>query len=203
MRLSSFLVTTVLLVSVALFAQHGAGGGGSHSGGSASSTSMASSHSFTSSSSHSTSSASAPKSFAKGSGAQQAKSSHSLLHPFRKSKPEQAAVFTPTWTCVRRPCPICPTGQARNGKGACAPVTNACLAAYGFSCGGQYWSNDCNALAGQLASQQRFITNSDPSETLIYQTLLAQYEQCVNRYRFGAYGLGFLAFDEGNLFALP
>ena len=206
MRLSSFFVAPVLLVSVGLFAQHSSGGGGSHSSGSASSGSMASSHSITSSSSHSSSSArtssASPKQLAKESSTQETKSSRSLFHPFRKPKPSQPAVLARSWPCLRRPCPVCPTGEARNGSGGCAVVTNACVSAYGFSCSVQYWSNDCGALARQLEAQRRGIQGRyDLSGSVIYQTLLDQYEQCVRRYRFGAFGS--LAFNDVNLFGLP
>lgn len=205
MRLSSFFVTPVLLFSVALFASHSSSGGGSHSG-SASAGSMASSHSVASSSSHGsssarTSSASPSKQSARESGPQETKSSRSLLHPFRKPKPVQPAVFTHSWPCLRRPCPVCPTGEARNGRGACAAVTNACVSAYGFSCGVQYWSNDCSALAHQLEAQRRGTKGHfDPSGAVIYRTLLDQYEQCVRRHRFGTFGS--LAFNDVNLFGL-
>ena len=143
-----------------------------------------------------------PNNLAKESSPQETKSSRSLLHPFRKPKPSQPAVLARSWPCLRRPCPVCPTGEARNGSGACAVVTNACVSAYGFSCSVQYWSNDCGALARQLEAQRRGIQGRyDLSGSVIYQTLLDQYEQCVRRHRFGTFGS--LAFNDVNLFGLP
>jgi hypothetical protein len=66
----------------------------------------------------------------------------------------------------------------------------------------QYWSNDCAALAGQLAAQRRQMQNRiDPSETLIYQMLLDRYEQCVRLDRFRSPGS--FAFNELNVFDVP
>src|SRR5208282_6104714 len=152
MRLSGFVVPAILLVSVALLAQHSSGGGGSSSGGShsgsggsSSSASSSSSHSFAGSASHvgstgaaashsSSSKSPSPSPSTKANASAEKKSSRSLFHPFRKSQPAQSVDFKRPWPCVKGPCAVCPRG--RNGNGACAVASNVCAYGQYFSCGG-------------------------------------------------------------------
>jgi hypothetical protein len=213
MRLSGFVVPAILLVSVALLAQHSSGGGGSSSGGShsssggsSSSASSASSHSFSGSASH-VGSTSAPASHSssskspstKANASAEKKSSRSFSHPFKKSKPVQSAEFKRPVPCLKGRCAGCPRGQSRNGYGACAVASNVCSSGQYFSCGR---FGDCNALAQELAELKRQMqSQSDYGQSLRYRALQEQYEQCLRRFssgRFGAY-----AFDNAFLFDTP
>lgn len=224
MRLSGLVVISILLLSAALIAQHASGGGGSasfsgssgsggshggYSGGSGSSASSTSSHSSSSSfshgastgavSSHSSVSSSASSKVSststKGSASPEQKSSRSFFHPFRKSKPVQSAEFRRPIPCLRGSCATCPSGQARNGKGACVIASNSCSTGQswnGFSCGvAQDWFNNCRALEDQLTAQERQMQGQhDPGQSLRHQQLRNQYEQCLRRFSlepFGAY----------------
>jgi hypothetical protein len=111
----------------------------------------------------------------------------SLRHPFRKPGPVQTAEFKRR-PCRKEPCAVCPPGESRNG-GACVVLGSVCPAGLvwnGFACGSRYWLNDdCRALAEQLAEQQRQMRGqNDPGQSLRYQLLRQQYEQCLERYRF-------------------
>lgn len=212
MRLSSLVVAAILLVSVTLLAQHASGGGGggggsssggSHggsSGGSGFSASSTGSHSFSGSASHvasagspssrpSSTSSSSKVSSAKQNASLAKKSSRSLLHPFRKPKPVQSAAFKRPAPCVKGFCTPCSSGESRNGKGACVITSNACSSGQawnGFACGVPYWSNDCEALAGQMADQRRQMEGqSDYGQALRLRRLQDQYDQCLRR--FGSY----------------
>jgi len=53
----------------------------------------------------------------------------------------------------------------------------------GFACGGQYWFDDCSALANQLEAERRHMQGqSDPGRALFHRLLLQQYESCLARY---------------------
>jgi len=219
MRLSGLVVAAILLVSVTLLAQHSSGGGGSSSGGShggysgasSSYVNSAGSHTSSGSASHvaSASASSHPSpsskvSSTKGNAALEKKSSRSLLHPFRKPKLVQSAEFKRPVRCLKGPCPVCPLGQSRDGNGACVVANNVCSSEQswnGFACAVPYWSNGCEALAEQLAVEEREMRGqNDPGQSLRYRVLQDQYEQCLMRSRlpFGTY-----AFDDAILFDLP
>jgi hypothetical protein len=68
-------------------------------------------------------------------------------------------------------------------------ASNLCLTGQfwnGFACGMQYrFNDDCRALLEQLAEQQRQMRGQDdPGQSLRYQLLRQQYEQCLERSRF-------------------
>jgi hypothetical protein len=55
--------------------------------------------------------------------------------------------------------------------------------------------HDCSSLARQLEAQRRQMRGrNDPGQSLIYQTLLSQYQQCMARY--GLQPFGSFAFNE-------
>lgn len=220
MRLSGLVIAAILLISATLLAQHSSGGGGSssggsshggYSGGSASSASSASSHASSASALH-VSSTSAAGSHAssssklppgKGNAAPEKKSSRSFFHPFRKPQPVQNVQFKRPVTCLKAPCPVCPSGQFRGGN-ACGVATNACASGQswnGFACGAPYRFDDCGALAAQLEAERRHLQGqSDPGQALYYRLLLQQYQSCLARSNSRAFGSAFLA---DSLFALP
>lgn len=211
MRLSGLVVAAILLASVTLLAQHSSGGGSSHGGGgstsSASSRSSSSggsgvsesSHSSGSSASHVASTGAASKlSSTEKNGSLEKKSSRSFFHPFRKAKTVQRAEFKRPVPCVKgRNCAVCPPGGSRYGNGACAVPSNGCLAGQswnGFGCGVPYWSNDCDALAEQLAAlRQQMQGQYDYGESLRLRLLQQQYERCMGR--FGSYPFSAFLFD--------
>jgi hypothetical protein len=207
MRLSGLVYPAVLFVSATLFAQHTSGGGGSasfggssgsgashgsYSGGSVSSASSASSRSSSSGASHVASSGvSSPSSKlppGKGAAEPQKNTSRSFFHPFRKPKPVPSADFRRRVPCLKEPCGICP----RNGKGSCTVASNVCGAGQswnGFACGSPFRFSDCGSLADQLAAQERQMRGqSDPGQMLFYRLLRRQYESCLARPGFRAYG---------------
>jgi hypothetical protein len=215
MRVSGLVLAAILLVSITLLAQHSSGGGGGSShGGSSSSGSSHSSfaggssvsgHSSGSSPSHagSTGAASSHSSPAsklsstKEIVSPEKKSSRSFFHPFKKAKPVESAEFKRPASCLKgRTCPVCPPGGSHFG-GACRVASNGCLAGQswnGFSCGAGYWSNDCNALAEQLAAErQEMQGQNDYGQSLRLRMLQQQYEQCLRR--FGYYPFSALLFD--------
>jgi hypothetical protein len=108
-----------------------------------------------------------------------------LKHPFKKPKSVADNKRPP---CRKEPCPVCPPGESRQGKGACGPVfaNNFCGAGQlwnGFTCG-QTWWEDCQALAHELAAERQQMQGQvDPFQSLRYQRLQEQYDQC--RARFG------------------
>jgi len=113
-----------------------------------------------------------------------------LRHPFKKSAPVQTAEFKRR-PCRKGPCAVCPPGESSTG-GACRLPGNMCstgLFLNGFACGTQYrFNDDCRVLAEQLAEQQRQMRGqNDPGQSLRYQSLRQQYEQCVERSRFHGY----------------
>ncbi len=208
MRLSGLVLAALLLVSVTLLAQHSSGGGGfsgshgGYSGCSGFSASSANTHSTSSAASHvSSPSSSSPSSKVSSSTRENAspekKSSWSLLHPFRKSNPPQKAAFKRPAPCLKGFCTPCPSGEARNGKGACVIESNACSYRQswnGFSCGLPYWSNDCDALAQQMVTQRRQMKGqNDYGQGLRLRMLQDQYEQCLRRY--GSYAFSSLLLD--------
>ena len=212
MRLSGLVVAAILFVSATLLAQHSSGAGGSSSGGShssssggSSSSSSASSHISSSSASHvastgaatshlspSTKLSSAKLPSAKVNAAPEKQGFRSFLrHPFKKSAPVQTAEFKRR-PCRKEPCAVCPPGGSHNG-GACVVPSNVCSTGQfwnGFACGStQYrFNNDCRALLDQLVGQQRQMRGQDdPGQSLRYQSLRQQYEQCLERSRFHGY----------------
>lgn len=215
MRLSGLVVAANLLLSVTLIAQHSSGGGSSHSGSSGGSPSSLSSHSSFSdgsgasvsnhnsgsSVSHvgraSAASPSSKVSSTKENASPGKKSSRSFFHPFRKTTPVQSAAFKHPAPCLKgRPCPVCPAAGSHFG-GACVPANNGCQAGQswnGLTCGVAYWSNDCNALAEQLAAQREQMQGqSDYGQSLRLRMLQQQYQQCLSR--FGSYPFSALLLD--------
>jgi hypothetical protein len=204
MRLSSFVVASILLASTTVLAQHSSGGGGgSHGGGSSSSASSAGSYSSgasrsygsTSTASHSSSSSpsKSTSSSSKQSAAPEKQSSRSFFHPFRKAKPVESAELKVPSFCLKGSCAACPGGQLRGTSGACTLARNACSAGQawnGFACGTQGLFTDCNRLARELAEQrEQMQSQSDYGQSLRYRFLQQQYQQCLQRSstRFGAY----------------
>jgi hypothetical protein len=117
----------------------------------------------------------------------------SLRHPFRKPAPVKTAEFLRPPPCLKAPCAVCPPGQSRNGNGPCVFTSNVCPPwqfGNGFGCGTQTaWFSNCRALADQLAEQQaRMRGQNDPGESLRYQVLKNQYEQCIRRFGSGFFG---------------
>jgi len=209
MRLSGLFVALTLLVSSlsvsTLWAQHSGGGSGSSGGGGSHGGFSGSSHSSSSSTAGSTAHASgvstssshpSPSSNSKTNSESDKKSSRSFFHPFRKPVETSSLLRPPK--CLKQPCAICPTGGLHNG--ACVAPSNSCLygnVGNGFACGTQGFSADCRILAGQLAAHRRGLLGaSDPSQGLIHQLLLDQYQQCLRR--FNSY-----AFNGGLLFDVP
>jgi len=194
---------------------HGGSSGGSassvsshssFSGGSGGSVSSTSNHSSGSSASHvgdtgtasSHPSPSSKVSSTRENPSPEKKSSRSFFHPSRKTNPVQRAEFKRPAPCLKgRSCPVCPPGESRNGNGACTVASNGCQAGQswnGFACGVGYWSNDCNALAEQLAAQRRLMQGqNDYGQSLRLRLLQQQYEQCLGR--FGSYAFSSLLFD--------
>jgi len=211
MRHSGLVVATILLVSATLLAQHssgsggssgGASSGGSHGGYSGGSSSSASTGGHVSSSSAShvgstgmassrspvSSNVSSKVSPTKENVTPEKKGFFSALrHPFRK--PVQKAEFNRT--CLKGPCPVCPPGESRNGRGACA-ASNVCtigLSLNGFACGTPAWSDDCRVLAAQLAEgQQQRPGQDNPDQHRRHHFLLNQYQQCLDRSRLALFG---------------
>ena len=214
MRLSGLVVAAILLISVTLLAQHSSAGGGSSSGGSshggssfsAGSSTSVSSHSSTASSgssrvSHGTSSSAKAGSNARthapehSASATPEKKNHILFWRHKEPTPKAPteAAFITTGCKKGRIC-TCPGGGIPNAAGKCFVRTQVWCSGVGVgnggTCGGQYWANDCRALAEQLAEEKRRIESQDDyGESLRYRTLENQYEQCLRRSRlpFGAY----------------
>jgi hypothetical protein len=118
-------------------------------------------------------------------------------HPFRKATPVRTSEFRRPPRCLKQPCAVCPGGGSRHG-GECGIANNVCAGGQswnGFSCSPQYWFRDCSALARQLEAQERQMRGrNDPGQSLIYQTLRNQYEQCMAR--FGLSPLGSFALND-------
>jgi hypothetical protein len=120
-----------------------------------------------------------------------------LRHPFKRPSPVQTVEFKRPAPCLKKPCALCPPGGSRNG-GACVVASNVCSAGQfwnGFACGStQYrFNDDCRALLDELAAQQRQMRGqNDPGQSLRYQSLRQQYEQCLERSRFHGYSSAFL-----------
>jgi hypothetical protein len=204
MRLSGLAVAAVLVVSTFLFAQHSSGGssgGGGHaaSGGSSASYSAPSMSSAshvggTSTMAHSSPSSSSKTVSSKDASVEQ-RSSRSFFHPFRKPVPVKPAEFSTRVVCLKAPCAVCPSGQARGWKGGCYTQANACQAGQswnGFTCGVQGFLDDCTNLAQELARQKQLMrSQNDYGQGLRYQWLMNRYQQCLmhSRSAFGPYAL--------------
>lgn len=210
MRLPGLVVAAILFVSAALLAQHpsgasGSSSGGSHSSSSGGSSSSASSHISSNSASHvagtggaashlspSAKLPSAKLPSAKADAAPEKQGFRSFLrHPFKRPSPVQTAEYKRR-PCRKEPCAVCPPGESRNG-GACVVVSNVCSTGQfwnGLACGStQYrFNDDCRALLDQLVAQRRQMQGqNDPGQSLRYQSLRQQYEQCLERSRFHGY----------------
>ena len=213
MRLSGLVVAAILFVSAALLAQHPSGASGSSTGGShssssggSSSSSSASSHNSRSSASHVAGTGVAASHLPSSSKLPSAKVNAMpekqgfrsfLRHPFKRPSPVQTAEFKRP-PCRKEPCAVCPPGESRNGNGACVVASNVCSTGQfwnGLACGStQYrFNDDCRALLDELAAQQRQMRGqNDPGQSLRYQSLRQQYEQCLERSRFHGYSSAFL-----------
>jgi hypothetical protein len=223
MRRFGFVVASILLVSTVLFAQHTSGSSSasfsgsssaaaSHSSGGSFAASSGSHYASTSSTHTSAASASSHSqstrvSTTKGAPQPERKSTRSFFHPFRKPKPVEHAQF-PRRPCFKGNCSICPPGQSANGRGLCVVMANTCQAGLvwnGFSCGQNWWFNDCSYLAAQLAAQRRHMQGlNDPGQSLIYQTLRTQYDSCLARGGFEGFGgFSFYALNDGSFLDMP
>jgi len=219
MRLSCLVIATSLIMSTMVLAQHTSGGsgsgGGSSSHGASSGGSFSASHSsggFGSSGSSApiaapvskSSSSIAIKSPYVKQDAQAGKASgHSFFHPMRKAQPAEKTGFIRPQTCWRKPCGVCPSGQSRNGRGACVPVSETCLAnplSLGLYCStSDWWANQCGALANELAAEhQRLHGRHYLGDSVQYQRLKEQYEECLQRMGY-MYGLADYALYGGVL----
>jgi hypothetical protein len=203
MRRSALVPAAILFLSSFLLAQHSSGGGGGFSGGSHSSSGgfsgSGSSHASSGASSTAHSSTSAPASSRTESNAQNHVSSvksgtsqneqngkkgfFSFLH-HRKPEPTLSLASARQPICQKGfNCGVCPASR-RTASGGCGYVATSCgtgLSGSRFSCN-YYRQNDCSRLADQLAAQQRLMRGqSDPGETLFYQTLQQQYNACLWR----------------------
>lgn len=205
MRHSGLLIATILMLfmlSSMLAAQHAGGAASSSSGNSVSHSSSGGSssaiHSVGSlgasgSAAHSiapTSRPSAPSTikspYVKRTTQPEKAPGHSFFHPFRKPEPIKKAAFIRPQPCWRKPCNVCPSGQSSNGRGACVPVSEMCLAnplSLGLYCSTPYWwSNQCRALANELAAEEQSMRNHNyVGESMEYQRLREQYEDCLRR----------------------
>jgi len=201
------------------------GGGASHSGSSGSG-SVSSSHggSGGSGSSHGSSSASS-SSGRSGAGSGHSASTRSSTGsgnsirakanpPTHVLEPASSAIHEKKgfWGFLRhkKPAPpqqawIAPPKHCKKGQ-YCPSTCQAGYAWNGLACGVQYepywWFNSCSSLAAQLEAQrERLREHPDPGESLIYRTLMDQYQLCLQRY--GLAPFSFYALDEANLFGIP
>jgi hypothetical protein len=61
---------------------------------------------------------------------------------------------------------------------------------------------DCSYLAARVAERRRHMQGqNDPFESLIYRSLVKQYEQCLRRFSFGSFGV--YAVNDGLPFDTP
>jgi len=201
----------------------GLSGGASHSGSSGSG-SVSSSHggSGGSGSSHGSSSASS-SSGRSGAGSGHSASTRSSTgsgNSIRAKANPPTHVLEPSsihekkgfWGFLRhkKPAPpqqawIAPPKHCKKGQ-YCPSTCQAGYAWNGLACGVQYepywWFNSCSSLAAQLQAQrERLREHPDPGESLIYRTLLDQYQLCLQRSGFAPFS--FYALDEANLFGIP
>jgi len=205
MRRSFLIIAATLIMSAFLAAQHAgsaatsssSGGSSSshsgYSGGSSSASHSASHFSSLGSSAHhapalprSSPSTAIKSPYVKQDAQPEKASGHSFFHPFRKPQPTEKAAFIHPQTCWRKPCAVCPGGQSSNGRGACVPVSETCLAhplSLGLYCSTPYWwSNQCRALADELAVEQQSMRgHSYVGESMQYRRLSEQYEDCLRR----------------------
>ena len=223
MRLSGLLIAVILMLSSMLTAQHASAASSSGSGGGSSSHSSSSGGSY--SASHSASHASAgsvvhssapalrptapatiKSPYVKQNVQPEKASGHSFFHPFRKPQPIEKQAFLRPRPCWHKPCGVCSSGQSSNGRGACVPVSETCLAhplSIGLYCSTpNWWSNRCGALGNELAAQQqRMRGHSYIGESTEYQQLQEQYADCLRR---TGYRSGFADYGPySGLFGIP
>jgi hypothetical protein len=89
-----------------------------------------------------------------------------LRHPFRKPEPVQTAKFKRPVPCRKGPCPVCPPGESRNGKGVCVAVvaSNQCQPGESWNVGasgatacqpGTFWNGvSCVDYGGRCGSAE-------------------------------------------------
>ena len=227
MRLSGLLIAIILMLSSMLTAQHAGGAASSSaSGGSSSSHSSVSGGSFsashsashfssTGSSAHSaptlprsSPSATIKSPYVKQNAQPEKAAAHSFFHPFRKPQPieKEKTAFIRPHPCWHKPCGVCPSGQSSNGRGACVPVSETCLAhplSFGLACSTPYWwSNQCGVLANELLAEKQTMRGYGYSgESVEYRRLRQEYEECLLRTS-GLNGFAFYGL-YGGLFDVP
>ena len=219
MRLSALVIVIVGILFLSLTVTAAPAGSSASTGSSASSSASHGSSSASSGSSASVHSSSSPAFHAAGGGhsagmgatssskgvpsfkvpspdkkAANEKPTRGFWHPFRRPQPAKAEFHFPV-RCVKEPCTVCPPGSR---YGACLVANNFCPGGEswnGVGCSPQYLFHDCSSLARQLEAQRRQMRGrNDPGQSLIYQTLLSQYQQCMARY--GLQPFGSFAFNE-------
>ena len=206
MRLSSvvfvgillFILISLLLISPPVVAQHSSGGGGSaggggsfHGGSSGFSSAPSSSAGSSASSSHGSSNASGA-----GRGTGSAGSAAGVKGGARTAAPAQTdasgkpkkGVFS--FLRHRKPAParlVWNQPPARCKKGQNCTQCRQGQVWNGFSCGVQADQNllfGCGDLARRLAEEREHMQGqSDPTESLRYQFLLNQYQQCLRHFQ--------------------
>ncbi len=208
MRLSGFVVASLLLVSATLLAQHSAGGGGSSSGGFSGGSSHGGSGAGGGGSSHVSSGGGSGSASSIGRTGQATAASNARAHaPESGAKPEKKGFFSSLWHKKEPPqSSFCGGRESRNASGAClsSAQTHSCPKGTvwtGFGngyCGTGYHFNDCSVLASQLAAQQRHMQGqSDPGQSLFYRLLSEQYQSCLGRSR------GLWSYNRASLFDAP
>lgn len=208
MRLSGFVVASLLLVSATLLAQHSSGGGGgSSSGGFSGGSSHGGSGSVGGGSSHVSSGGGSGSASSIGRTGQATAASNARAHvPESGAKPEKKGFWSSLWHKKELPkSPFCGGGQSRNASGACpsSAQTHSCPKGTvwtGFGngyCTTGYQFNDCSALASQLAAQRHMQGQSDPGQSLFYRLLSEQYQSCLSRNH------GLWSYNSASLFDTP
>jgi len=204
MRLSGFVVASLLLVSATLLAQHSSGGGfsgGSSHGGSGSVGGGSSHVSSGGGSGSARGSGSAPSSG-------RTNASNARAHaPESGAKPEKKGFFSSLWHKKEPPkSSFCGGRESRNASGAClsSAQTHSCPKGTvwtGFGngyCTTGYQFNECSALASQLAAQRRHMQGqSDPGQSLFNRLLSEQYQSCRSRNH------GLWSYNSASLFDTP
>jgi hypothetical protein len=234
MRLSGFVVATILFVSITFQVSgslaagggfSGGAGGSSHSGGSSGGSSVGSASPGASRGSSAGSAGSLHSSAGVSSsraGSDRSKTSPEMRGPkdsarnsneksekrgifsfFRHKKTEpQPTVVSPFRCRFGQNCRVCGNGNRNGGCGA--PTAASCGTGQtwnGFGCSAESLFYGCDDLARQMANA-RALRRNDKSggQSLRYQLLRNQYEQCVRRFGLGRFGA--FEFTDASLFDL-
>jgi hypothetical protein len=216
MRLSGFVVASLLLVSATLLAQHSSGGGGggfssgSYSGGGYSGgSSHGGSGSGGGGSSHVSSGGGSGGASSNGRTGGATAASNARAHALESvAKPEKKGFFSFLWHKKEPPkSSFCGGREGRNASGACLSSAQAHSCPKGTVwtgfgngyCTTGYQFNDCSALASQLAAQRRHMQGqSDPGQSLFYRLLSEQYQSCLSRSSRGLW-----SYNNASLFDAP